>query len=209
MVLAILCKSRRYLPSDTLKLYIILSLTVCQLLQSGVIIRAIACVAGGGVLLFFCGGAREPRKVWEQVKLKFSLAASISPVTIPPATQVIRIITLSPAPHVQILTLSSTSVIFFPFIQSLNCMFPALSNIINSPGVGSEGSEPQSNFLRYVNGRQNPVYMNSKYYINRNKVEQLSTLNTTDESFRDVSFTNRTSHVGFPYQLNKGIRSRD
>ena len=80
IVLAILCKSRRYLPSDTLKLYIILSLTMCQLLQSGVIIRAIACVAGGiagGLLLFFCSGAPEPRKVWEQVKLKFSFAARI------------------------------------------------------------------------------------------------------------------------------------
>ena len=35
IVLAIFCKSRRYLPSDTLKLYIILSLTI-SLLQSGV-----------------------------------------------------------------------------------------------------------------------------------------------------------------------------
>ena len=45
-VVAMSCKWTRYLPSDTWKLYIILSLTICQLLQSGVIIRAIACVAG-------------------------------------------------------------------------------------------------------------------------------------------------------------------
>ena len=50
----------------------------------------------GGVPLFFGDGAPEPRKVWEQVKLKFFLAARTTRVTIPPATQAIRIITLSP-----------------------------------------------------------------------------------------------------------------
>ena len=64
MVLAILCKLRRYLRSDTLKLYIIPSLTIDQLLQSGVI-GAIACAAGGiggGVLLFFGGGGAGAAK---------------------------------------------------------------------------------------------------------------------------------------------------
>ena len=50
----------------------------------------------GGVPLFFGGGAPEPRKVWEEVKLKFSHAARTPRVTIPPAMQAIRIITLSP-----------------------------------------------------------------------------------------------------------------
>ena len=64
MVLAILCKSRRYLRSDTLKLYIIPSLTIDQLLKSGVI-GAIACAAGGiggGVPLFFGGGGAGAAK---------------------------------------------------------------------------------------------------------------------------------------------------
>ena len=63
IVLAIFGKSRRYLPSDTLKLYIILSLTI-SLLQSGVV-RAKACVAGGiggGVLLFFWRGSARAAK---------------------------------------------------------------------------------------------------------------------------------------------------
>ena len=63
IVLAIFCKSRRYLPSDTLKLYIILSLTI-SLLQSGVV-RAKACVAGGiggGELLFFWRGSARAAK---------------------------------------------------------------------------------------------------------------------------------------------------
>ena len=49
-----------------------------------------------GVPLFFGGGAPEPRKVWEQVKLKFSHAARTPRVTIRPATQAILIVTLSP-----------------------------------------------------------------------------------------------------------------
>ena len=142
-VVAIFCKWRRYLPSDTWKLYIILSLTICQLLQSGVIIRAIACVAGR------IGGERLA--VWRRsAGAAKSLGASqfeIFPrVTIPPATQAIRIITLSPVLHVQNISLSPTSLIFFFSIQSLNSMSPALWHFNNSPGVGSEGSEPPSTY---------------------------------------------------------------
>ena len=137
--------------------------------------------------VFFCSGAPEPRKVWEQVKLKFSFTARIPRVIIPPATEAIRIITLSPVLHVQILTLSSTSLIFFLFIQSLNSMSPSLSNFNNSPEVGSEEFEPSSTYRTTVT---------------------LSP-NTTDESVRDVYFSSRTSHVGFTYHLSKGLRSRD
>ena len=85
------------------------------------------------------GGAPGPRKVWEQVKLKFSQATGIPRVTIPPATQGILLITLSPVLRVQILSHSPTSLTFFLSIQSLNSMSPALLNVNNSPGVGSEG----------------------------------------------------------------------
>ena len=94
----------------------------------------------------FGGGAPEPRRVWEQVNLKFSHAARIPRVTIPPATQAILIITLSPVLHVQIISLSPTSLIFFFSIQSLNFMSPALWHFNNSPGVGSEVSEPPSTY---------------------------------------------------------------
>ena len=65
--------------------------------------------------------------------------------------------------------------IFYLSIQSLNSMSPALSNFNNTPRVGSDGSEPPSKYRTTIT----------------------LSLNTTDESFRDV------------YHLSKGLHSRD
>ena len=87
----------------------------------------------------------------------------------------LRLLAAPPPRNVQILSLSPKSLIFFLSIQSLNSMSPALSHFNNSPGVGSEGSEPPSTHRTTVT----------------------LSLNTIDESFRDV------------YHLSKGLRSGD